>query len=122
MIAESDDAFDTLALSAVHRYCRVETRSGSIYHVIEQTRSNFWVRVENVPNPQSEAIPRDRWWQIEPALPWPPQVGLPLMLIAPRALAKGHADRMPGGGKVTSPVIGLGEVTWLPGSDGPSAA
>ena len=96
----------------------IVTRSRSIYHVVESTRGEFLARVDNVANPRSVAIDPDRWWRIEPAVPWPPEVGKRLQLLALLTLPFEHAERMPGGGKVTSPVVELEDLTWIAGDIG----
>ncbi|MBI3568887.1 MAG: hypothetical protein HY084_11880 [Gemmatimonadetes bacterium] len=97
---------------AVRRWFRVATQSGSVYHVVETTCGEFFARVDSVPNPFSVAISPARWWRIQPAVPWPPQIGQSLALVARAELPLDHAERMPGGGKVTSVVLAIEEATW----------
>ncbi len=122
MTSERDDASAAGVACTVRRWCRAQARSGSVYDVVESTRGDWVVRVDNVPNPFSDAIDRDRWWCIEPTHPWPPRLGHRLVLVALTALAFDDAERMPGGGKITSPVVGLADVTWLAGGGDPASA
>jgi hypothetical protein len=91
----------------IRRWCRVTTRSGSIYDIVETSDGEYGLRVDNVPNPLSRSITPDRWWRIDTPEPWPPQVGLNLLLPAHRTLRLDDPERIPGGGMITSPVQDL---------------
>jgi hypothetical protein len=82
---------------------RIRTRSGSIYFVAHDRDGKWWLGGRNQVNPFSVALPPGAW-EIEAPKPWPPVIGLPLILLAPTLWAKDHPKRLPGGGKVTSPV------------------
>lgn len=80
------------------------TATGSRYWVGRDSRTGrWWLRGENVPNPNSARMDSS-WWEIEPPDPWPIQIGKSVMLYAPRDWAMNDMRRVPGGGKVTSPV------------------
>jgi hypothetical protein len=89
---------------SMQRWCRVTTQSGSVYEVIETTYGEYCLRANNIPNERSCSIAPDRWWRIDAPLPWPPQVGHNLLLLAHAMLAFDDPERIPGGGKITSPV------------------
>lgn len=84
----------------------VTTESGSTYRVCEEN-DRFFLRANNVPNPNSVAIP-DREWEVVPqdftVFAWPPVVGQCMYLSCIHELDRDHPDRMPGGGKITSRV------------------
>jgi hypothetical protein len=74
---------------------------------VETSVGEYWLRADNVPNPLSRSITPDRWWRIDTPEPWPPQVGLNLLLPAHRTLRLDDPERIPGGGMITSPVQDL---------------
>ena len=82
---------------------RIRTRSGSVYTVAHDRDGKWWLGGRNVANPFSTALPPGLW-EIEPPQPWPPIIGLPLIMLAPTLWATDNPKRIPGGGKVTSPV------------------
>lgn len=94
---------------------RIVTATGSVYAVgREAGTGHWWVWARNVPNPSSRRLPQ-RWWRIvEPEL-WPPRLGLPFRFEAPLELRRDDPERVPGGGKWTSPVRLL--TTLTPGKD-----
>ena len=85
---------------------RIRTRSGSAYLVARDAAGKWWLGGRNVPNPFSVALPAGVW-EIEPPEPWPPIIGLPLVMLAPRMWALDNPKRIAGGGKVTSPVASV---------------
>lgn len=112
MVDAGEEALAEIVAQQVHRWCYVTTRTGSVYEIVESARPEFFVRVENIPNAHSCAIDPERWWRIEAPDPWPPRVGLPLALFALSTLARDDAERIPGGGKITSPVRAVETAEW----------
>lgn len=82
----------------------IHTDSGSMYHVLLDQQGRWWLRADNVPNPLSRALDRNQWWRIQRPYPWPPELGSPVRLAAPPEMDRGDRARIPGGGKITSPV------------------
>ena len=89
---------------------RISTASGSEYLVKCHRDDSWWCSAYNVVNKTSTQLEGTGWWRIAPPSPWPPVIGWPIVLVTPETLRFGDPDRMPGGGKVTSPVI---EVVWI---------
>lgn len=81
----------------------VKTTTGSIYRIEERADGTWWFSADNVPNPTSARV-IGAWQIIRPA-PWPPVLGVGLYLLADPVLLKGDLTRVPGGGKVTTPVV-----------------
>lgn len=90
----------------------VTTMSGSTY-TIEQRGERWYLRADNVPNPNSVKLDLKEW-EIHPPRPWPIRVGFGLALDCIHVDDRGHPDRMPGGGKHTSPVIEVVELVEVP--------
>lgn len=89
-------------------HARVTTFTGSIYEFkYDPHEISWWVRAQNVPSITSEPIARDRWWLIETPSPWPPQHETGMIFQAFLAYELSHPDRLPGGGKWTSPVVDI---------------
>jgi len=82
----------------------IHTHSGSIYRVARDPRGGWWMRAANVPNPTSPRLDPGRWWAIRRPRPWPPKLGQPIELRASAHLALDDPRRVPGGGKITSPI------------------
>lgn len=82
----------------------MRTASGSVYRVVQDAEGRWWLNADNVANPRSRRLDPDLWWQIEQPHPWPPQLGVPVVLIAATDLDRCDPERVPGGGKATSPV------------------
>ena len=82
----------------------VRTVSGSIYE-LRELAGEWSLRATNQENPYSCPVDPSRWWPIQPPTPWPPEVLTPLVLLTQHTTAWAHPDRIPGGGKVTSPVV-----------------
>lgn len=96
----SDEEQDTGPTGPVE----VITRSGSIYRVAQDGEGQWWMNADNVANPTSRRLDPDRWWRIQQPCPWPPELGERLWLVPPDALDRDDPERVPGGGKRTSPV------------------
>lgn len=96
-----EDRRITVALS---QGASMRTESGSVYCVVQDTEGRWFLNADNVPNPASRRLDPDSWWRIEQPHPWPPELGAPIALISALDLDRRDAERMPGGGKVTSPV------------------
>jgi hypothetical protein len=76
----------------------VLTRTGSVYE-IARAGARWFFRANNKPNPNSRRLDPGEWWPIVPhPIPWPPVLGMSLMLLSPEC---------PGRGKVTSLVRGI---------------
>lgn len=86
------------------RQLEIITHTGSRYRVGRDADDRWWMRGANVPNPRSVRLSKDRWWRIRSPTPWPPELGERIRLMAPDDLEPGDPDRVPGGGKRTSPV------------------
>lgn len=82
----------------------VITRSGSVYRVARDIAGHWWMSADNIPNPFSVRLDPDRWWEIQPPDPWPPELGERIWLAPPEDMDRGDVRRVPGGGKRTSPV------------------
>lgn len=92
------------------RSFRVTTRSGSVY-VVEGDGTRFRCRKpEHQEKSHGGNVPIERPYALHNVLPWPPEEGVPLVMITEHFLDKGHPDRMPGGGKITSPVTKVQEL------------
>lgn len=81
----------------------VKTETGSIYRIEERQDGTWWFSAENIPNPTSARVVGA--WQIVRPTPWPPVLGVGLYLLVDPALPKTDPTRVPGGGKVTTPVV-----------------
>jgi hypothetical protein len=81
----------------------ITTHSGSRYTVREE-EGRFWLSGPNVPNDQSVPIPEEREWEIQKPMPWPAVVGERLLMYSTFYGQAEHPERLPGGGKWTSPV------------------
>lgn len=87
---------------------RITTFSGSVYEVRRDVaRDTWWMRGDNVPSIASVPLAKDEWWEIQWPSPWPPQFNESMLLRALESLAMDSPLRMPGGGKFTSPVVGI---------------
>lgn len=95
---DSDGAFKELWL--------LTTASGSHYVVARDSCGMWWFGGRNVATAWSCALP-PRLWRIERPTPWPPRLGKALLMMAPTSLALADPARVPGGGKVTSPIATL---------------
>lgn len=84
---------------------RVHTETGSVYYVARDEEGTWWFGGDNVPNPISARLPEGYAWRIQPPVPWPLSIGARLFVDAPPELPMCHPDRVPGGGKRTSPVL-----------------
>lgn len=49
-------------------------------------------------------------YDLDKVSPWPPEVNRPLLMVTKHLDDINHPDRMPGGGKITSPVVKVDEV------------
>lgn len=82
----------------------VHTMSGSVYRITELDDGSFVVGGDNVPSDTSAALGAGDWPVVRPC-PWPPNIGVPLVLTSVHVHRPiGSPQRMPGGGKRTSPV------------------
>lgn len=82
----------------------LQTATGSIYRVVQDRDGRWWFSADNEPNPLSRALNPDTWWRIQRPDPWPPETGEGIVLRAPSGLRATDPERVPGGGKFTSPV------------------
>lgn len=88
---------------------KVTTESGSVYYVREDA-GRYYLRALNKPNPYSVDVSPEREWEVAPA-PWPPVVGEQMLLLSVYVWEPGHPERIPGGGKYTSPVVRIEPLT-----------
>lgn len=112
MTADSDGRITETPVKSLRRLCRVVTRSGSSYLIAESNVDEFYVCIDNVPNPRSVALRPVFWWRVERPYPWPPVIGQSQVMVALLRYAMEDADRMPGGGKITSAVMSVEQMTW----------
>jgi hypothetical protein len=94
---------DGSTLAADARAWVVTTFSGSRYIVVRASDGQWWFGGKNRSN-RTSVPPPPRLYPIEAPSPWPPVLGLPLVMVVPRRLAFTDPERAPGGGKVTSAV------------------
>lgn len=88
----------------MNRTLRITTATDSVYTITERDNSVFTVRGENTPSMTSQPLGAAEWFIKQPS-PWPPQCGQQLEFISTYFDADFDTPlRMPGGGKVTSPV------------------
>jgi hypothetical protein len=86
------------------------TETGSTYTLEQDPTGRWYLHADNVPNLHSMRLP-DRRWPIDPPAPWPLVIGQPCLILSAHFRdPKDHPDRMPGGGKRTSPVTDI--VMW----------
>jgi hypothetical protein len=104
MTTDGDDHSTTAPTKTIRRIFRVVTRSGSVYKIAESNFAEFYVF--------SVALRPVFWWGVEAPDPWPPVIGHPLQLIALLRYAMDDPERMPGGGKITSPLTSIDEITF----------
>ncbi|HVZ30810.1 MAG TPA: hypothetical protein VG963_00205 [Polyangiaceae bacterium] len=97
----------------IAEWWRVSTLTGSSYIVAREVAGAWWLTGANVPSPRSVQLPPG-YWRIEPPAPWPPVAGAPLVLWAAFTLALDDPARLPGGGKLTSPVQHVERLTGPP--------
>jgi hypothetical protein len=91
---------------------RCITESGSTYDVKEDAVGRFWLRGDNVATPVSCKLNGSDWWEIDRVKPWPPKEGQKLYTCSAHFHEpKDHPKRMPGGGKHTSVVVDVKEIT-----------
>lgn len=82
---------------------RIITTTGSVYTVIKEN-NKWWLSAKNVPNPTSGKL--EGMWEIqEPKI----KIGQSAELISAYVNDRDNPLRMPGGGKITSPVIMIEE-------------
>lgn len=86
------------------RGASVRTATGSVYRMVEDGETRWWLNADNVANPTSRRLDPQVWWRIQQPDPWPPELGSPVMLLAPLEFDRRNPERLPGGGKITSPV------------------
>lgn len=89
----------------------ITTESGSRYNILEDSQGEYFLRAENVENPNSIALDPEIVWKIEQPAPWPIEVGKPVLLAARQDILFDSPRRIPGGGKVTSPVLTMREIS-----------
>lgn len=85
---------------------RVRTQTGSRYDIVHDDEGQWWLSGQNVPNTFSDPMPPGQW-RIDPPTPWPPAIGARLTLRAYSLFAADSRERLPDGGKHTSPVASV---------------
>ena len=82
----------------------VHTASNSVYTFIERDDGRFIVTGGNVVSSISGGL-NGFWWEITRPEPWPPVLSEVLMFVSTLVDQKpGTKGRLPGGGKITSPI------------------
>ena len=86
------------------RTFRITTATDSVYIITEHYNGVFTVRGENIPSMTSQPLGETEWFINRPT-PWPPVCGQQLEFYSQYFDADYDEPlRMPGGGKVTSPI------------------
>jgi hypothetical protein len=67
----------------VRELWRARTLSGSRYDLMVDVAGRYWVRGQNVVTPRSDLVGMDDWYEIARPAPWPPQMGSPVIFVAP---------------------------------------
>ena len=88
------------------------TASGSRYRIAADREGRWWLSADNRASATSRRLDPADWWEIAPPEPWPPVLGRSVRLMAPPDLAFDDPRRIPGGGKVTTPIRAL---RWIRG-------
>lgn len=82
---------------------RLITQSGSAYQLRRDAAGVWWLRADTVPSRHSVRLTPTVEWEVDVLIP--PTVGKRAHLYAPAHLDRDDPRRMPGGGKVTSPIL-----------------
>ena len=86
------------------RRFKVTTASDSVYILTERDNGTFGVKGENVASSVSYSLGNSEWDIFRPE-PWPPVCGEAVRFVSSLVdQPSGTPYRMPGGGKITSPV------------------
>jgi hypothetical protein len=80
----------------------IETATGSKYVLTRRPDNSWWVSGENQVSDTSRSL-GDRAWPIQP--PMLPREGESWVFFSLFQFEPDHPDRIPGGGKITSPVV-----------------
>lgn len=94
----------------LHREWLIETATGSKYRLAQLSDGTTWLSGVNVINPFSQPLP-NREYQVVVKSSLPPIVGRSLFAECIHFSAPDHPNRMPGGGKITSPILRITELT-----------
>lgn len=89
----------------------VTTASGSEYLVVRDADQRWWLGGRNITTLRSAPIPPGRLYEVEIPTPWPPLIGASVYLVACHRLSSFDPARLPGGGKHTSAVVAVMQVT-----------
>ena len=82
----------------------ITTQSGSIYRLRKSVRGRWYLAGKNVPSSTSQDIQAGEW---EVELPTVPTIGQPFRAYAPESMDRNDPARIPGGGKITSPITNI---------------
>lgn len=82
----------------------IQTESGSIYHLRHVNGKWFLSSPAHVVTDRSKDICADEW---EVEIQAEPVIGMPLQAFAPLSMDKDDPARIPGGGKITSPIVSI---------------
>ena len=88
------------------------TASGSRYRIVADGAAGWWLSADNRASATSRRLDPEDWWEIAPPEPWPPVLGRSVRLMAPPGLAFDDPRRIPGGGKISTPIRAL---RWIRG-------
>ncbi len=91
----------------------IHTESGSKYRVRIDDQGKFWLSGENKASIFSSSIQGSEW-AIKTPVPWPAVVGERLYMESTYIDKHEHPSRIPGGGKNTSPIIEVVNVSMAP--------
>ena len=87
----------------------ITTMSGSVYTIRQATTGIWRMLGENVVTERSKDIRAvdglEHGWEVE--FGSVPKIGEPLCVLAPARLAMDDPTRIPGGGKITSPITNI---------------
>lgn len=85
---------------------QLHTESGSVYELRLAPDGTYWFGGRNVPNPWSVALD-GQLWRVQQPVPFPPVLGEPIWVRAPVELDRDDPCRIPGGGKLTTPLVAI---------------
>lgn len=89
---------------ALVKHYKVTTHSGSVYHVQGDGVLFYWLKSTKQVRTHDENLPVSGSYPLQQVAPWPPVAGHPMVMLAEHFTEPGHPLRLPGGGKITSPV------------------
>lgn len=95
------------------RHFKVTTASGSEYYLSgDALECTLHSKTKLVLSPTSVATPGS--WALKPLAVWPPELHKPMLLLSLYFEDHSSPLRIPGGGKLTSPVVSVEELPSSP--------